>query len=171
VGTAVFENVVFGASGQVSQEAVAEFGQTQVVARALFTDYLLAFQLVAVLLSVGVIGVIWLAQHLQRQKFRQIVAVLDANWAEETQRPGQDLLRINWLRRQTLFDFDRVEIVQATDADVKHFMTQVTHDTDSWRRSRYRQMSCLIGPECQLSDQTVRVLRNMFAEVKTVQTA
>jgi NADH-quinone oxidoreductase subunit J len=169
IGTAVFENVVLGAAGEINQEVVAEFGQTQVIAEALFTDYLLAFQLVAVLLSVGVIGVIWLAQHLQRQKFRQIVAVLDANWPEEAQRPGKDLLRINWLRRQTLFDFDRVEIVQATDEDVEHFMTQVTHDTDNWRRSRYRQMPCLIAPDCRLSDNTLRVLRNMFAEVKTAQ--
>lgn len=168
IGTAVFDNQVFGAPGDnLSQEAVTNFGQTQVIAAALFTGYVLPFQLVAVLLSVGIVGVLWLAQHQQRQKFRQIVAVLDAGWSEEAQRPHKDLLRVNWLKRQALFDFDRVEIVQASDEDVEQFMAQVGSDTDKWRRSRYRQMPCLIAPGATLSENTLRILRNMFGEVKT----
>jgi NADH-quinone oxidoreductase subunit J len=170
IGTAVFENTLFGApDDNLTQAAVTDFGQTQVIGATLFTEYILPFQLVAVLLTVGVVGVLWLAQHQQRQKFRQIVAVLDAGWAEETQRPHKDLLRVNWLHRQTLFDFDRVEIVQASDEDVERFMSQIGHDTDSWRRSRYRQMSCLIAPGLDLSDNTLRILRNMFGEVKSAQ--
>jgi NADH-quinone oxidoreductase subunit J len=170
IGTAVFENTIFGAPGDnLTQVAVTDFGQTQVIAATLFTEYILPFQLVAVLLTVGVVGVLWLAQHQQRQKFRQIVAVLDAGWTEETQRPHKDLLRVNWLRRQALFDFDRVEIVQASDEDVERFMNQIGHDTDSWRRSRYRQMSCLIAPGLELSENTLRVLRTMFGEVKSAQ--
>jgi NADH-quinone oxidoreductase subunit J len=69
-GTAVFENFDFlphGAPpppakiGDMSQEAVQQFGQTQLVSRALFTDYLLAFELASVLLLVGIVGVVWLA--------------------------------------------------------------------------------------------------------------
>ena len=170
VGTAVFENVAQGAAGRdLSQAAVAEFGQTQVIAAALFTKYILPFQLIAVLLTVGVIGVVWLAQHQLRQKVRHIVAVLDAGWESERERPQKDLLRVNWLRRQTLFDFDQIQIVQATDEDVERFAAQIGNDTDSWRRSHYRQMSCLINPGCQLSENTLRILQNMFGEVKTVE--
>jgi NADH-quinone oxidoreductase subunit J len=170
IGTAVFENNVFGAPGDdLNPEAVANFGQTQVIGAALFTKYLLPFQLVAVLLSAGVVGVLWLAQYQQRQNFRQIVAVLDAGWSEEAQRLHKDLLRVNWLRRQTLFDFDRVEIVQATDEDVEQFMSQIDNDTDSWRRSRYRQMPCLLAPQVDLSENTLRILRSVFGEVKTAQ--
>lgn len=168
VGTAVFENTVFGAIDNTTVEVVDEFGQTQVIAASLFTEYLLPFQLVAVLLSVGVVGVVWLAQHQQRQRFRRIIAVLDSTWAEETQRPGPDLLRVNWLRRKTLFDFDQVEIIQATDHQVEELVTMVEHDTDSWRRSRYRQMRCLVDPDCKLSENTVQMLRHTFGEVKNL---
>jgi len=68
VGTAVFENYINGARGDFTTEAVREYGQVQMIGSVLFTDYVLAFQLVAVLLSVGIIGVVWLAQlHLKRQ--------------------------------------------------------------------------------------------------------
>jgi NADH-quinone oxidoreductase subunit J len=63
IGTAVFENHIQGAPGDFTAEAVQEFGQVQMIGSVLFTDYVLAFQLVAVLLSVGIIGVIWLAQQ------------------------------------------------------------------------------------------------------------
>ncbi len=68
IGTAVFENYTYGAKGTLTPEAVQQYGQTQMIGAALFTDYMLAFQLVGVLLSVGVIGVVWLAQHHKRQK-------------------------------------------------------------------------------------------------------
>lgn len=63
VGTAVFENLTLGARGDFTSEAVQQYGQVQLIGSALFTDYVLPFQLVGVLLSVGVIGVVWLAQH------------------------------------------------------------------------------------------------------------
>lgn len=63
VGTVVFENLILGARGDFTSEAVQQYGQVQLIGSALFTDYVLPFQLVGVLLSVGVIGVVWLAQH------------------------------------------------------------------------------------------------------------
>jgi hypothetical protein len=169
IGTPVFESAIGGATGDFSQQEVVEFGQTQAIGAVLFTDYILPFQLVAVLLTVGVIGVVWLAQQQLRQHIRHIVAVLDAGWAGETERPHRDLLRINWLQRQTLFDFDQVEIVRASDEDVERFAAQVGNDTDSWRQARYRQMHCLIRPGCQLSENTVRILRALFGEVRTAE--
>ena len=68
VGTAVFENYVQGAKGDFTPEAVQQLGQVQMVGAVLFTDYVLSFQLVGVLLSVGVIGVVWLAQQFQKSK-------------------------------------------------------------------------------------------------------
>jgi NADH-quinone oxidoreductase subunit J len=169
VGTAVFENVIRGARGSFTQETVEQVGQTQAIAATLFTEYILPFQLVAVLLSVGVVGVVWLAQHQQRYGFGKVVAILDTGWADESQRKRNDLLGVNWLQRQSLFDFDRVEIVQATDEDVERFARQVGNDTNDWRRSGYRQMSCLISPDCILSESTIRLLQNTFGEVKIVQ--
>lgn len=171
VGTAVFENSVNGAQGDLTQESVAQYGQTQVIAASLFTDYLLPFQLVAVLLSVGVVGVVWLAQHQRRQSFSQVVAVLDSDWPQETHRENHKLLRINWLRRQTLFDFDRVEIVRATDEQVQQFIANIRNDADEWRAIQYPQMVCRVSLACNLSENTVRLLRDTFAEVKVAQAA
>jgi len=166
IGTAVFENVVLGSPGDFTPEVTAESGQTQAIATVLFTDHVLSFQLVAVLLSVGIIGVVWLAQHQQRQKFRNVVAVLDSAWAEPAQRQGTDLLRVNWLKKPSPFDFDWVEIVQASDEEVERFVAMVRSDTDRWRLSRYPQMSCLVAKEARLSDKTVDLLRDTFGEVK-----
>jgi NADH-quinone oxidoreductase subunit J len=71
VGTAVFENYIRGAQGTFTPEKVEEFGQVQMIGSVLFTDYILAFQLVAVLLSVGIVGVIWLAQQQKQETFQR----------------------------------------------------------------------------------------------------
>jgi NADH-quinone oxidoreductase subunit J len=68
VGTAVFENVIQGARGNFTVAAVQQFGQVQLIGSVLFTDYVLPFQMVGILLSVGVIGVVWLAQHYKRSR-------------------------------------------------------------------------------------------------------
>jgi NADH-quinone oxidoreductase subunit J len=166
VGAAVFSGSILGSPGDMSQEMVAEVGQTEMLAAELFTKYTLPFQMVAVLLSVGVVGVVWLAQHQQRQKFRQVVAVLDAGWSAESERAGHDKLRINWLQRPSLFDFDWIEIVQASDEDVARFMEQIRGDTDTWRELRYPQMVCIVAPDCDLSAETMGTLRDMFGEVR-----
>jgi hypothetical protein len=104
----------------------------------------------------------------QSQEFLEginhVVAVLDAVWLEAQLRQ-QETLRVNWLIRRTLFDFDRVEIVQATDEDVERFAVQVGNDTDSGRKPRYSRIACTIEPECHLSENTLRVLRRIFGEV------
>lgn len=166
IGTAVFEYAIQGETSNFSPQLNEEFGQTEAIAGVLFTQYTLPFQLVAVLLSVGVIGVVWLAQHQQRQNFREVVAVLDAGWDAETERIGVDRQRVNWLRRQRVFDFDWVEIVNATDRDVESFVVQIGNDTDDWRQSRYPQMQCVISPQCVLSENTLQILKNTFGEVR-----
>lgn len=95
-------------------------------------------------------------------------AVLNTAWAEVYGQQG-DILRINWLARRTLFDFDQVEIIQATDEDVEHFAVQVGNDTDPVREPRYRQMKCIVGPECRLSENTLRILQHTFGLVEQSQ--
>jgi hypothetical protein len=73
---------------------------------------------------------------------------------------------INWLQRREIFDFSQVEIVQATDEEVERFAVQAGNDTDEWRRPRYEQMSCVVSAQCQLSENTLRILERMFGKVK-----
>ncbi len=94
-----------------------------------------------------------------------VTAVLDSTWTET--HDGQNgLLRINWLAYRKLFDFDRVEIVQANDEDVERFAVQVGNDTDPFREPRYKQMPCIVKPGCELSKNTLRVLDSMFGPLE-----
>ena len=93
--------------------------------------------------------------------------MLDENWPQETTVDGEaSVMRVNWLKRQTLFDFNRVEIKQASDEEVERFMTQIGNDTDDWRTSHYPQIRCDVSAQCDLSENTLRILRDTFAEVE-----
>jgi len=94
-----------------------------------------------------------------------VVALLH-NSANQKMVEKEGQLRVNWLVDRTLFDFDWVGIAQATDEEVERFAVQVGNDTDPFRRPHYRQMPCLIAAECQLSENTLRVLRHTFGKVK-----
>jgi hypothetical protein len=90
-----------------------------------------------------------------------VTAILDNAGAVE-QLSQAEGLNVNWLRRRSLFDFDRVEIVQATDEEVERFAVSIGNDTDKTRRARYRGMEYLISPSCELSPNTLRVLAHIF---------
>lgn len=104
--------------------------------------------------------------HQSREFFEGwVVALLDNTLAQE-QFQHNGVLRVNWLSRRALFDFDEVEIVQATDEDVERFAVQVGNDTDSLRKPRYQQMRCVVSADCGLSENTHRILQRMFGSVE-----
>jgi len=74
------------------------------------------------------------------------------------------LIQINWLARRELFDFDAVEIRNATDEDVERFVVQIGNDTDEWRRKRYAELGCTVSPDCQLSPNIRRILARQFGD-------
>lgn len=94
-----------------------------------------------------------------------LVAVLDRSMGVEQKHENQ-ILRVNWLQRRNLLDFEQVEIIQASDEEVERFAVQVGNDTDVLRQSRYKEMSCVVAPECHLSENTLRILEHTFGEVK-----
>jgi hypothetical protein len=94
---------------------------------------------------------------------RGVTAVLD-NAGTVEQLPQAEELKVNWLHRRSLFDFDRVEIVQATDEEVERFAVSVGNDTDETRRVRYQGMECVISPACELSLNTQRILEYTFGK-------
>ena len=95
-----------------------------------------------------------------------VIAVLGTASSVSTKNQHDGLLRINWLTRRTLFDFEQVEIIQATDEDVARFSVQVGNDTDPVRQPHYAQMQCFVAPQCQLSENSLRVLEIMFGQVE-----
>ncbi len=65
VGTVVYEGAIGGERGTATPDYIAEVGQTQAIGAVLFTDYLLAFEFASVLMLVGIVGAIVLAQQRQ----------------------------------------------------------------------------------------------------------
>jgi hypothetical protein len=104
----------------------------------------------------------------QSQEFfkkQQIIVTLDNQMAGEKS-TDETVLRVNWLHRRSLFDFDKVEIARATDEDVERFAVQVGNDTDPVREPYYRTMTCIILSECELSQNTIRILQKTFGQVE-----
>ena len=95
----------------------------------------------------------------------QVVAMLDRGVTSELSQ-SEEILRVNWLTRRTLFDFDRVEISRATDEDVERFAVQVGNDTDPYRKPRYKRMRCIVRCASDLSENTLRILERMFGQVE-----
>ena len=96
-----------------------------------------------------------------------IIAVLDKQTnSRQIQTAQNNLLCVNWFQRKTLFEFDRVEIIEATDAEVELFAIQVGNDTDKIRKSRYENMVCTVHSKCNLSKNTMRILNSMFGSVE-----
>ncbi|MDA0999424.1 MAG: NADH-quinone oxidoreductase subunit J [bacterium] len=59
-------NAVTGAAGAYPAEKIAEIGNTQLLGKLLFSQYMLPFQAMGVLLFVGVIGAVVLARRRTR---------------------------------------------------------------------------------------------------------
>jgi RNase P subunit RPR2 len=94
----------------------------------------------------------------------KVIAVL--NTETTMKRDEQDgILRVNWSLYKTLFDFDEIEVVQATDEEIEQFAVQVGNDTDFFRRPSYSKMYCRISSKCELSDNSIRILNRVFESV------
>ena len=93
------------------------------------------------------------------------VAVLDNTWLGHL-RQQKSALRVNWFSQQIPFDFDRVEIIRATDEEIERFAVRMGNDTDSVRKPRYGQMKCTV--KCELSKNSLRVLDRIFGQVEQV---
>jgi len=70
IGVTVFVNLLPGQVGDKSLEAIATGvgGNTQAVAEALFTDYLLPFEITSVLLLAAIVGAVVLAKQRREEK-------------------------------------------------------------------------------------------------------
>ncbi len=95
-----------------------------------------------------------------------VVAVLDANMPSDCDQTD-GTLRVNWLWRRELFDFDRVEIRQVTDDEIERSCVAVGNDTDPVRVRRRRKVTCVVAKRANLSDNTQRILCHTFGKLVT----
>jgi len=95
----------------------------------------------------------------------RLIAVLDNQMTEEWS-VQENVISVNWLAFRKLFDFHEVRIIQASDKEVERFAVQVGNDNDPVRRPLYKKMRCTVAPDCELTENTLRVLRSMFGKVE-----
>lgn len=62
VGYVLVSGTLTGMQGSDTPEAVASMGNVQAIGKLLFTDYLLPFELAAILLLIGIVGAVVLAK-------------------------------------------------------------------------------------------------------------
>ena len=96
----------------------------------------------------------------------RLVAVLDSNMTAELTVTDK-VIRVNWLQKRTLGDFEEIWIIQASDEDVERFAMQIGNDTDTVRKSRYKQIFYTIAPSCPLSENSLRVLDRILGQTTT----
>lgn len=101
------------------------------------------------------------------ENIKRVIATLD-NHMNVEHHEENGILCVNWLKRRSLFDFDEVEIIHATDEDVERFAVQVGNDNDPVRLTLYKKMRCKVASECNLTENTLRVLRNTFGQVEII---
>jgi hypothetical protein len=103
-------------------------------------------------------------EFLSRDQY-WLVVVLDNRLAAKRLQDGSTL-RINWLTYHKLFDFDKVEIVQATDEEVERFVVQIGNSSDPGRQAYYKQIRCVVASASSLSENSFRVLQHVFGRVE-----
>jgi len=69
VGYVFISGTLNGTQGSDTPEAIANVGNVQAIGRLLFTDYLLPFELAAVLLLIGIIGAVVLAKKKSNTEY------------------------------------------------------------------------------------------------------
>lgn len=96
---------------------------------------------------------------------QEVVAVLDEKMAEEIVHTD-GIVRVNAMKRETLFDLERVEIINASDDDIHRFCIDIGNDGDLYRRKRRKKWRCVVTSTCQPSLNTRHILEDTFRRVE-----
>ena len=100
-------------------------------------------------------------------KVQSAIATIDQDMKSHLHYAGHTL-RVNWLAKQQLFDFDQVEVGWAEDKTVTRFCMEIGNDMDPQRTERYANMACTLTPKASLNTNTLNILNKTFAIVRHV---
>jgi hypothetical protein len=77
----------------------------------------------------------------------------------------EEVLIVNWFAHQSVFDFDKIQIIRATDEEVERFVVNLGNNSDELQQSSYKKMNCVVLSACSLSDNTMRILKHRFGQI------
>lgn len=95
-----------------------------------------------------------------------ITAVLDTDMGKLTSLKNNHL-RVNYLKFDKLFDFEKVEIISASEQEILSFIDRINGDTDKHRKKRYRKMECTLSRACK-SEEILSCLQETFENARVV---
>ncbi|OPZ85641.1 MAG: hypothetical protein BWY76_01331 [bacterium ADurb.Bin429] len=95
----------------------------------------------------------------------EVVLMLDSLMPDARQRTPSAIL-VNWLRDNTLIDYDRIVIAHASEFEVERFGMLMGNDADDYRTERRKRIPVLVA--CPLEENALRVLRSIFGQVSMV---
>ena len=104
--------------------------------------------------------------HQSRDFFEGAIGVVFDVANEQLQYEKNGILWVNWIHYQKVFDFDLIHIIQASDQDIERFVIQIGNDSDKHQQKKRYSQACFISPSCQLSANTMHILKSMFGEVE-----
>ncbi|MCB0167407.1 MAG: hypothetical protein KDI79_24470, partial [Anaerolineae bacterium] len=162
VGSAGLQTTITQLMRGVALKTTSELGQhvDQLLCPHCLTRFITHTCRLSAMSSINYVGCRLCRQSLAHWS-GQVIAILDQRHLE-LHRFKDGAIHINWLTHRTLFDFDAVEIIRASDEVVERFAVQVGNDTDPFRRSRYQGMACKIRRSARLSANSIRILRQTF---------
>ena len=78
----------------------------------------------------------------------------------------KSLLVVNWMVQRQMVDFDEIHILSATDEEVERFLVSLKNNSSAEQLSYYDQMLCRVSTSCNLSNNTLNILRHTFGRIK-----
>lgn len=99
------------------------------------------------------------------EEVERVVAVLDARPPTPLPRGEGGVLRVDWLRYRKPFDFEGVEIEEATAREVEEFVVQSRYQAEEKVQRGLGRMECVVGSRARLEEPTLRVLTPVFGKV------
>ena len=96
--------------------------------------------------------------------FSRVRAVLDHSM-EKPFHHSHGLFRVNWFHFEAMFDFDQVEIGEASDEEVLAFTLKIANDMDPYRTGRPRKPLCFLRNESTITPNTIGVLGKVYENV------
>ena len=91
--------------------------------------------------------------------------VLDRARATEADPDPSTQLELSWLSDHRLVDFDRIQIVNASDLDIEELVIACANDPDPVRGSRYSQVPVHVASAKDLGTNARRLLERTFGDV------
>jgi hypothetical protein len=88
------------------------------------------------------------------RKISQVIAVLDMSASQPITVQRGNLLYVPWSLERGIFDFDAVEIRQATSAQIETFLLKFDEDEDParpWKQKRGSKIQCRVLSNCPVT--------------------